>query len=269
MIKVAVAAIHGMGHSDQHFADGLIEGVKDFLGSEFSDQVEWVPLHWADLLEGRQARYLRRANRAARLDWQQERDFIVHTLGDAVAYRKEPGYANQTYDRVHAKINMKLHQGWSEFGHRSIPLIWVANSLGGYVMSNFIWDTMRDRRSDSKFMLQETIRYIFTTGCSIPLFNFGHRNIIPIQLPDGAEWYNIYDRDDVLAWPLKPINQAYDEVVTEDVEVKAGGLLTGWNPLCHLDYWTDFDVVSRIGDAIRQTIEDEDVGPNEYGLGCE
>ena len=62
MIKVAVAAIHGMGHSDQHFADGLIEGVKDFLGSEFSAQVGWVPLHWADLLEGRQARYLRRGH---------------------------------------------------------------------------------------------------------------------------------------------------------------------------------------------------------------
>ena len=74
----------------------------------------------------------------------------------------------------------------------------------------------------------------------------------------GAEWYNIFDRDDVLAWPLKPINKAYNEVVTEDVSIQVGGMLTGWNPLCHLDYWKDFDVISRVGDAIRETIEGEE-----------
>ena len=258
MKKVAVAVIHGMGHSDTHFADSFIDGVDDFLGSELSAHVEWIPLHWANLLEGRQERYLRRANRAARLDWQQERDFVVHTLGDAVAYRKEPGYNNPTYDRVHAKIALKLKQAYAlELGRRNVPLIWVANSLGGYVMSNYIWDTMRDRPypNDAKFLLQETIRYVFTTGCTIPLFNFGHRRVVPIQLPDNAEWYNIYDRDDVLGWPLKPINRAYDEMVTADVEVRIGGFLTGWNPLCHLGYWTDFDVISRVGSAIRETIE--------------
>jgi len=45
MKKVAVAIIHGMGHSDNHFADGFIDSVHDFLGSELSDHVEWIPLH--------------------------------------------------------------------------------------------------------------------------------------------------------------------------------------------------------------------------------
>jgi len=261
MKQVAVAVIHGMGHSDHNFADDFIDLVEKNLGSELKATVGWIPLHWADLLEGRQQRYLDNANASARLDWQDLRDFVVHTLGDAVAYQQEPGFTNPTYWKVQAKIKLAFKQAWAfDFQRRDVPLIWVANSLGSHVMSTYIWDMMHERGmvSASAFLRQETIRGIFTTGSSLPLFSFAYHDVVPVHLPEGAKWYNIYDRDDILGWPLKPINEAYDKAVTEDIQINAGNLRTCWNPLCHLDYWTDNDVVSRVADFIRETLDTEE-----------
>ena len=67
------------------------------------------------------------------------------------------------------------------------------------------------------------------------------------QLPDPgdvrnkAKWLNYYDPDDVLGYPLKVINRAYDDVVDLDKAINVGGLFSSWNPLSHNKYWTDDD----------------------------
>ena len=78
----------------------------------------------------------------------------------------------------------------------------------------------------------------------------------PVQIPDPrlkrhykqlpSEWINFYDADDVIGFPLKTLNQAYGEVVTQDREVNVGSLLTSWNPASHLGYWKDKDVLDPI-----------------------
>ena len=42
------------------------------------------------------------------------------------------------------------------------------------------------------------------------------------------------DADDVLGYPLKPINAAYDKVVNEDIQIQTGTILGA-----HSGYWTD------------------------------
>lgn len=258
MKKVAVAVIHGMGHGIYDFADDFIAAVEKNLDSQLAASVGWIPLYWADLLDGQQKRYLERANASARLDWQPLREFIVQSLGDVVAYRQAPEVGHSVYNRVHDRIFKAFSTSWRrDFRGTNPPLIWVANSLGTHVMSNFIWDIMRDFTypNSDDFIRQRTIRGVFTTGSTLPLFTFACPKVEPIQLPEGAKWYNIYDRDDILGWPLKPTNRAYNKVVTEDVQINAGGLATSWNPLCHLNYWNDDEVITRVADFIRDTLD--------------
>jgi hypothetical protein len=262
MKKVAVAVIHGMGHDNQDFADGFMAAIEKNLASRFADSVGWIPLHWGNLLDHRQKRYWKRANASARLDWQDCREFVVNTLGDAIAYRETPDGLDSVYNRVCYLIKKSFHTSWrADFKYTNPPLIWVAHSLGCQVMSNFIWDTMRDFpdvSDDASFLRQQTIRGVFTTGATLPLFTFANAKVKPIQLPPKAKWYNIYDRDDILGWPLKPTNRAYDKAVTEDIQINAGGLSRSWNPLCHTQYWTDDEVVRRVTDFISETLDSLD-----------
>lgn len=256
MKEVAVAIMHGMGHRDKHFTDGLIEKLDDFLGSGFKGSVGWIPLHWNDLLGGSQKRYLARTNRNQQMDWSYERDFAIHMVGDIIAFQPTVGVKN-TYEKVHASIASKLMDAWiQQFQRRNVPLIWVSNSLGSHVMSTYIWDTMRDQPYPeiASFLCQKTIRYVFTTGSTIPLFTFAHKTPKPIQLPPDARWFNLYDRDDILGWPLKTINPAYSKAVTQDIEINVGGRLSNWNPLSHLNYWEDDDVIQHIGSAIKDVL---------------
>ena len=38
-----------------------------------------------------------------------------------------------------------------------------------------------------------------------------------------GEWINFYDRDDVIAYPLRSLNPAYKAVITDDREINVGG----------------------------------------------
>ncbi|HUG89750.1 MAG TPA: hypothetical protein VML55_02890 [Planctomycetaceae bacterium] len=85
----------------------------------------------------------------------------------------------------------------------------------------------------------------------------GLRTFPPPALPPdlaatGTEWLNLYDPDDVLGYPLKPVNDAYAAVVTRDVEINAGGLLTSWNPASHDQYWTDKDLTAPAAEMIAR-----------------
>lgn len=59
-------------------------------------------------------------------------------------------------------------------------------------------------------------------------------------------WKNFYDPDDPLGWPLKNLSQSYKEAVRNDYSVNVGGLLRSWNPMSHLAYWGDGDVIGPI-----------------------
>lgn len=86
----------------------------------------------------------------------------------------------------------------------------------------------------------------FTMGSPLPLFSlqFGGPDIftnpVNIQDPQGR-WVNIYDKGDPIAYPLKPLNEAYNLAVLKDQEVKVGMFLVS-----HVKYWSHAKVHSII-----------------------
>ena len=109
------------------------------------------------------------------------------------------------------------------------------------------------------FYRLETLRKLFTTGCNIPLFIAGYdgNSIFLIETKEKGynfKWYNYYNRDDVLGWPLQPINQKYRNAVKKDIEINVGGLLTKWIFFSHTQYWKDSDFIDPLADNIKKYI---------------
>lgn len=264
-LKLAAAVIHGIGTQKPGFSASMIEEINGRLGNKSAD-VTWEEIYWADILSRRQDDYLRRANRNNQLDLFSLRRFVVSALGDASAYRKTTsatGNANNTYTQIHDRVRQAINHLENETGG-NVPLVVFAHSLGCHIMSNYIWDMQQDSTSTlSNFQKMETLAGLVMFGCNVPLFVFAFdpANIIPIRFPGNAltpqqhqkaRWYNFFDPDDILGYPLKPINAAYSRVVNRDYAINVGGVFSSWNPLSHNKYWTDNDFTRPTANFVRR-----------------
>lgn len=257
--RLGVIVIHGMGSQKPDFAEEMIDEVNGRLARKHRKDVSriaWQPVYWADVLEDAQVRYLRAARRAADLDYIGLRRFMLTAFGDAAAYRRADG-PNSTYKRIHRVVKEKIRRLYREGLERNeAPLAVMAHSLGGQIMSNYIWDMQkRPPRNLNRFERLETLSGIITFGCNIPMFTLAYDPVEPIAFPPAtlpddlkrkAKWLNFYDPDDVLGYPLKPINAAYSKVVNADTPINVGGLAASWNPASHGGYWTDNDFTKPV-----------------------
>lgn len=265
MTKLLVVIVHGIGSQTKNFADPCIEILSQRLQKQGknSADVKWLPIHWASVTEPSQQQYLQRANTSAELNWNSLRKFVMSGLGDASAYQKVFVGENRTYEKIHEILDTKLsefvslHQGDVD---EQLPVVFLAHSLGGHIMSNYIWDKQKKpEMGKSAIENMETVSGIITFGCNIPLFTFSYSPIIPITFPpvtlpdtlaEKAKWLNFYSANDILAYPLKCINDQYNKVVSEDIELNVGNILQSWNPFSHGEYWTDKDFTSPVANYL-------------------
>lgn len=253
--KLAILVIHGMGSQDEDFADEMIDEINSRI-SGFSlnpDDVAWKTVFWADIVEPRQTKYLEYARKNHDIDYITLRQFVITALGDATAYQKIGDNETATYGKIHSRVSAAINNLYEgDLEHKNCPLIVFAHSLGGHIMSNYIWDMQKASRNGditlSSFEKMEHLAGFVTFGCNIPVFTFAHDIVVPISFPgeklteaekSKAKWLNYYDPDDILGYPLKAINSAYDKTVYADIPINVGGMFSSWNPISHGDYWTD------------------------------
>jgi hypothetical protein len=261
--ELAVLVIHGMGSQVSDFAEDMIEELNDRvydLGKD-PETIAWKPIYWANILEGRQREYLRDAKRACDLDYIGLRKFMLSAFGDASAYQKVESKENSTYKKIHKRVRRDIKSLYvTGLQSKPKPLIILAHSLGGHIMSNYIWDMQHSKGAGrSPFERMEKLSGIVTFGCNIPFFTFAYEKVKPIEfppkkLPPGlkkkAKWLNFYDPDDVLGYPLKAINPKYKKTVTKDIPINVGGVFSSWNPLAHGEYWADNDFTKPVAKFI-------------------
>lgn len=277
MRDIGVLAIHGMGSqgrtappgTDQlSFSRDMHKRVASFIGGAM-DRVAWREVFWADVLQPRQEAYLKSIKR--RTDYDQLRAFVMCNLSDAASYRPTTDQNDRTYVRIHDRVDRTLSDLMGDVGPDA-PILIVAHSLGAHIMSNFIYDQQAHLRRSGQprfaaaMQNTQTVAGLITFGCNIPVFVFAYppEDVRPIAFPGTALapglrfktwWYNLYDRDDVLGYPLKDVGPHYaalhDSKALRDVPVNAGGLLTSWNPASHTAYWKDEDVYKPVGRFIQ------------------
>ena len=183
--KLGVAVIHGMGSPGARFAHGMIEELEDRverIRTGGADEIAFTSIYWADVLEDRQMEFFRAAKRHGDLDWKPLRKFVVTALGDAVAYQWVNSDPSNPYQRIHAIVREELRDlHASALGGIAVPLVVMAHSLGGHIMSNYTWDAQKtpsDAYEDMGWLAG-----MITFGCNIPLFTFAHETVEPIAFP--------------------------------------------------------------------------------------
>ena len=278
--RVAVAIVHGVGVEDPDFAAGMSrELTHEFADAVGIDRAEAAgeliiePVHWAPVLQGAQSRLWRKVSARRDLDLVELRKYILDFAGDAIAYQPTP-HGREAYDTVHAVLAESLRTLARTAGNRA-PLCVIAHSLGTIISSNYLYDlsqrrrrgmvsrAVRDVKKDTPLENGDTLTLFYTMGSPMAVWSLRFEGFgLPITVPATdlgthhpgleGEWVNFYDPDDVIGYPLRPLNDAYERSVAKDVAVNVGGVLTSWNPLSHGGYWADADVIRPIARSLAR-----------------
>ncbi len=263
--KVAVAVIHGIGNLSKNpptqsdkitYSAQLHKRIRNCFGpGRFDANIAWREVFYSDLMQKNQNDLLQRT--AGKTRQKLLRRQVVSNLGDAASYRFSADPNNTLYREVHGRANQVFAE-LAEDTNESAPLVVLAHSLGGHVISNLIWDCQHGYvpPTDKPLCQLKTLAGFLTFGCNIPLFGLGfdfeHRKAIraadeelPPQHRMRPWWHNYYDRDDVLAYPLRESGKGYEDLFIagelRDHPINAGNVLQSWNPGSHNGYWKDPD----------------------------
>ncbi|AFZ33586.1 MULTISPECIES: hypothetical protein [Cyanophyceae] len=254
--KVAVAIIHGIGTANPKFAEEndpemFTSGMAKKLKYRFSTLVGEKPedadsklaikaVYWALVLQDLQDK-LYRDLRIDRLnDFWGLRYFVFHSLADSIGYQitsSAPNSERDIYDGVHKCFAATLAElAQPDNAGSKAPLCIIGHSLGSVIASNYIWDLQKKKAKieigSTPLEQGETLTLFYTFGSQIALWGLRHNDFgTPIKLPPpqlsqhypnlGSEWLNFYDRDDVLGYPLKAMNEQYRDVVTSTLAISS------------------------------------------------
>ena len=201
------------------------------------------------------------------------RRVAIDYVADALAYQPTAD-DRKTYDDIHVIYAQTLKALAAEAGEKA-PLCIVAHSLGTVISSNYIYDLQKPTlispqvkaaMGDKPTALErgETLNLLYTLGSPIALWSLRYRDFgKPIAIPAPelinhypnlqCAWMNYYDKDDLIGFPLRDLNEGYSRAVSADKQVNVGGMMENWNPLSHLGYLDDNDVVRPIAESLINT----------------
>jgi len=287
--KIAVAIIHGIGKANPEFAtksdsenfgSGIVQKLESqvayLLGEDeqnIKSKLEFEAIYWAPVLQELEDELWKRLELRNLTNLFGLRDFVFSSLADSIGYqitssRTSPNnLRREVYDEIHKIFADTLKKLANTAGPKA-PLCIIGHSLGSVIASNYIWDLqnglMNIEVGDTPLEKGETLTLYYTFGSQITLWRLRYKDFgTPIQFPAPSlsnhyphlegEWINFYDKDDVLGYPIKAINDKYQAVVKADIEVNAGNIFTNWSPLSHIGYWTDDEVIKPIAEALANT----------------
>jgi len=171
---------------------------------------------------------------------------------------------------LYESINNRIKDGLRKFAsHRRVdteqtPLVLLAHSYGAVMMSHYIRQMQLTESKLSNFETMKTLAGYITFGNPMGMFSLESANselglscnIVGEKLNEDlqkrARWYNFYDKDDIIAYPLKGLSEEFNANVHGDFEINVGSAATSWNPACHTGYWEDKDFYRPVADFIGE-----------------
>lgn len=274
--------MHGMGTTQPGFANGLRTVLQARLGPLFAD-LHFNEVYYQSVLQANEERVWSKVS--DKVNWAELRKFILYGFGDATGLEAKGRGQNpesSAYWQTQLIIAQALLRAHAALGDDA-PLVMLAHSLGGQVLSNYFWDATQPAAREGvwadieragtllcpgrklspgelRFLRGGSLRLLITTGCNIPIFVAANAcdQILPIRPNEAFRWDNYYDKDDVLGWPLADLSPEYGAVV-HDHAINASGeglgwLTHGWNPLAHTKYWEDASVLDPLETVLRAVL---------------
>jgi hypothetical protein len=273
--RIGVLAIHGIGvqrkaphlkSTDLTFSKGMARKVAGFMGRDFA-HVAWHEAFWADILHDRHDHYFSAIAPNIRFDWL--RKLLMQTISGAASYQKTPKSDDTTYEKIHNAVAHAVTSLRNDIGPDA-PIVIIAHSLGGHIMSNYIYDLQQCTKFDTAIENMQTIVAIVTFGCNIAIFLLGRpgHDVRPITTPgvalrDGVGrktwWYNYFDPNDILGYPLGPCGDGYRDLVTtgalRDIPINTAHIFKTTNLLSHIAYWRNRKICRSIATILQQGLK--------------
>ncbi len=278
-----VLLVHGMGDLNRRDFNDMVDRFEDEILDQkpgLRGKVHFEGVFYSGLLQDTQDK-LWKEMRKKEIDYMALRKFFLFGFGDAGSLEHRPQDDDSVYEKAQKKIYTALDNAYGQTTG-SAKVVIVAQSLGGQVISNYIWDAQSPNPVQGIWKYPpyqnlpapkaaqqrlKHLRFIVTTGCNIPLFVCGKTRIQGVYRNQNGydfKWHNYYDRDDVLGWPLKPLGKFFDpgargmsyaQLVSRDIEVNADSgffdrITTSWTPFSHTRYWRDNLVLKKIARII-------------------
>ncbi len=255
MTRQAVVFIHGVGEQEKGYSSTCERAIKKQLGKEAKalqcpkPTVEFREIFWANIVSTPQRKLLGQVNKTRSLEWAKLRRLFVSVVGDAIVYRKSDS-GEGCYKEIHKRLEEKISSIRKKSSDDDkIEFTFVAHSLGSVILSNYLYDTAKKAENDNTQKLTAT--NLFTLGSPLALWLLvcgdldSAKEPIKVAAKHGV-WINILDDDDILAYPLRDINDEYKGAVDMDYVTNIGQWLSMWNPGSHFGYWGDGNVVKPI-----------------------
>jgi hypothetical protein len=291
--KMAVAIAHGIcvgnefdNEDSQKYTGGMAEALKlklaelaEVSGSE-NEKLTWADskiaiaaVNWTPVLREERKNLYQKLGVNELDSFFGMREFIFQAIADSLTYQVTQAKIDDlwSYNGIHRCFADSLNElAQEEQAGGDAPLCIISHSLGTVITSNYIYDLQTQKAQidigDTPLERGETLTCVYTLASQIPFWSLRHPNFDhPIKVPSTklhqhypdlkGEWINFFNRSDIMGYPLKSLNEAYSEAVTEDKEVDAGGIVKSWNPLSHCSYWTDKNVVNTIAATLHRILQ--------------
>ena len=256
--KIAFLTLHGMGTTSRAYYQDLRDDLIRQIGAAtWRRDIHFGHVYYQNILQDPEDEYFQRVK--GKVDSKKLRKFLLFGFSDAGGLEHSRMFPDSAYEKTQKRIFDALGKAFAAVGSARAPVVFIAQSLGCQVLSNYIWDALRPVKptygiwrhdhgglgaDDQDFRRLKTLRVLVTTGCNIPIFIGGlpRARRKTFKRPNSNfVWENYYDEDDPLGWPLQDLSAGHNALV-RDIEVNVGGIFTSWNPLSHTKYWTDLDV---------------------------
>lgn len=279
-MKHTILLIHGISDGDgPHDFDKFWERLSDSYSKlhkvSFDDHFLMAPIDWdiatnegeANIFEAcfggirESDKYLVHGNLfqtgKALADTRAWRYFSTFLAGDVIAYIDEAD--NKIRETAWGHIRQYLEAPDGSVKPYSI----VGHSLGSVIAYDFVFAMMvREKLFDfagapklttaQVKLWQDSFQNLYTMGSPIGLFMMRHRDlwqndfgklINPVdKTAKNRFWLNVWDKDDLVAYPLEKIFKNQVGKALMDVEVDTGMLM----PWAHTMYWDDAETAKAI-----------------------
>jgi len=270
--RLAVFIVHGIGDQKKGFSDDMRQNLRSnfkkalqHMGQGDRDGQDDALIFreglWADITQGGEDMLKNRLfnDPETAVDWIKARKFFVDYLGDAISYFKgKDSDVYSQYKAIHERID-SLVQNLSQDTHpdQNTLLTVVSHSLGTVVLSDYLYD----KRETLGPKHQLVFSNFFTMGSPIALYAnrfYNHSspsnpfaNFKPQKVKDpNGLWINLFDEDDIVGYPIRPVNSYCKKAVAADLNVSVGSFISGGTPISHTGYWEDKEVGKIIAEKL-------------------
>lgn len=305
--EVVVVFVHGINVTSQDYYEKMRDRILRAMPRKVRGSVVFRSVFWADIVRGRQQEYMLYARTTTAFRGGTLHKLVIEGLGDAAAYQKTWERDKSAYFDIQERLRRTLHDAAN--GPRDErPLVFIGHSLGCHIISSYAWDTHKLKAKEDFFNEHDgelaerlavasplerldTFAGFVTMGSNMPLFTFtfGPQRVYPITRTTKAErtpafpgaklttavrkharWLNFFSANDPLGYPLKPLNDFYDEEpLLSDIHARSEGIMRSillpgrLRPLnalkAHNGYWTNSKVVRKTARLITELVLAEEM----------